>query len=51
MRDDFAKAQQIKERITRFSKQDNRITLKYSIFDVDLKSISARIRVEFPTDR
>jgi hypothetical protein len=31
MRSDYAKAQQIKDRITRFSREDNRVTLKYSL--------------------
>lgn len=32
MMSDYAKAQQIKDRITRFSKQNDRVALKYLLF-------------------
>ena len=44
---EYNKAQQIKDRITRFSKQDNRVTLKYYGVNLDPKNILVTIKVEF----
>ena len=51
MASDYNKAQQIKDRITRFSKQDNRVTLKYSCLYTDPRSLSVPTGALFPTGR
>jgi len=44
MMSDYNKARQIKDRITRFSKENDKVTLKYAFFKIDLKNISAKIK-------
>lgn len=49
MASDYNKAQQIKDRITRFSKQDNRVTLKYPSLYPGPKSLSVPTGALFRT--
>ena len=50
MASDYNKAQQIKDRITRFSKQDNRVTLKYLKYNSGHKNILVPTKAPSPVD-
>ena len=47
MLNDYAKAQKIRDRIAKYATDHDRISLKYSSLDIDLKNILVTTKVQF----